>query len=159
MNISDKVTNVKVAGLGGMGVLKAALILGELLFEEGCDVKKAEVHGMAQRGGSVSSDVRFGKEVVSPIIPEKETDYLISLEPEWSDVFIDTLREGGVLISPKDIDVTKLPTAKALNIALLGVFSKYLDVSEERWLEIIAKFFPAKLKDSNEVAFKLGRNS
>lgn len=159
MNVSEKVTNVKVAGLGGMGVLKAALILGELLFEEGCDVKKAEVHGMAQRGGSVSSDVRFGKEVISPIIPEKETDFLISLEPEWSDVFADTLREGGVLISPKNIDLEKLPTAKALNIALLGVFSKYLDIPEERWLEVFAKFFPPKLANSNEAAFKLGRNS
>lgn len=159
MNVSEKITNVKVAGLGGMGVLKAALILGELLFEEGCDVKKAEVHGMAQRGGSVSSDVRFGREVVSPIIPENETDFLISLEPEWSDVFKDTLREGGVLISPSDIDAGKLPNAKALNVALLGVFSKYLDIPEARWLEVIAKFFPQKLAESNEAAFKLGRNS
>ncbi|MBR6389356.1 MAG: 2-oxoacid:acceptor oxidoreductase family protein [Opitutales bacterium] len=159
MKISDKITNVKVAGLGGMGVLKAALILGELLFEEGFDVKKAEVHGMAQRGGSVSSDVRFGKKVLSPIIPENETDFLLSLEPEWSDVFKDTLREGGVVISPADIDTSKLPTAKALNIAILGAFSKHLDIPEKRWLETIAKFFPAKLAASNEAAFKLGRNS
>ena len=64
-----EITNIRIAGLGGMGVLKATLILGEVLFEEGFDVKKAEVHGMAQRGGSVSSDVRFGKRVKSPMIP------------------------------------------------------------------------------------------
>ena len=50
----EKTTNIRTAGLGGMGVLKASLILSELLFEEGYDVKKAEVHGMSQRGGSIS---------------------------------------------------------------------------------------------------------
>ena len=69
--MEDKVTNIRIAGLGGMGVLKASLVLSELLFECGYDVKKAEVHGMSQRGGSISSDVRFGKKVISPMIPEK----------------------------------------------------------------------------------------
>ena len=73
--MQDKITNVRIAGLGGMGVLKASLILGELLFECGYDVKKAEVHGMSQRGGSKSSDVRFGKKVVSPMIPDGKIDF------------------------------------------------------------------------------------
>ena len=51
--MEDKVTNIRIAGLGGMGVLKASLVLSELLFECGYDVKKAEVHGMSQRGGSI----------------------------------------------------------------------------------------------------------
>lgn len=76
--MQDKITNVRIAGLGGMGVLKASLILGELLFECGYDVKKAEVHGMSQRGGSISSDVRFGKKVVSPMIPDGKIDFLLS---------------------------------------------------------------------------------
>ena len=155
----EKITNVKIAGLGGMGVLKAAQILSELLFEEGYDVKKAEVHGMAQRGGSVASDVRFGKKVFSPIIPEGKIDFLLSLEPEWSDVFQDSLSGKGILISPKDFDVTNLPTSKAINVAILGVLSKHMSFSEEKWLSVIAKFFPEKLKESNEQAFKLGRNS
>ena len=79
--MQDKITNIRIAGLGGMGVLKASLILSELLFECGYDVKKAEVHGMSQRGGSISSDVRFGKKVVSPMIPEKKIDFLLSLAP------------------------------------------------------------------------------
>ena len=155
----DRTINVKVAGLGGMGVLKAALILGELMFEEGFDVKKAEVHGMSQRGGSVASDVRFGREVVSPIIPENSTDFLLSLEPEWSDVHKSSMAEGGVVISANDIDASKLASRKALNVALLGMLSRHFDIPEERWLETLKKFFPEKLHASNEAAFKLGRNS
>lgn len=156
---ADKTVNVKIAGLGGMGVLKAALILGEVMFEEGFDVKKAEVHGMSQRGGSVASDVRFGKEVVSPIIPENEADYLVSLEPEWSDVYKATLAKDGVVVSPSDIDAEKLPSKKALNVAMLGVLSKYFDIPEARWLATLEKLFPAKLHESNKAAFLLGRNS
>lgn len=155
----DRTINVRVAGLGGMGALKAALILGEVMFAEGLDVKKAEVHGMSQRGGSVASDVRFGKEVVSPIIPEKSLDFLVSLEPEWSDVHKVSLAENGVVISPADIDIEKLANKKALNVALIGVLSKYFDVPESRWFEVLRNVFPEKLHASNETAFLLGRNS
>ena len=54
------VVNVIVAGLGGQGAIKASDILADVAFRAGRDVKKAEVHGMSQRGGSVTSDVRFG---------------------------------------------------------------------------------------------------
>jgi len=157
--MEDKVVNIRIAGLGGMGVLKASLILGELLFEEGYDVKKAEVHGMAQRGGSISSDVRFGKKVISPMIPEKQIDFLLSLEPEWSDEHKVFLKPDGVCISPADFDASNLKSAKAVNVAALGVLSKYLDIPENRWLETLAKFFPEKLHAANEEAFKIGRNS
>jgi len=55
-----------VAGLGGQGVLKASGILADTAFRAGLDVKKSEIHGMSQRGGSVSSDVRFGDRVFRP---------------------------------------------------------------------------------------------
>lgn len=153
-----EITNIRIAGLGGMGVLKATLILGEVLFEEGFDVKKAEVHGMAQRGGSVSSDVRFGKRVKSPMIPARQVDYLLSLEPEWSDAHKVDLREGGIVISPSDFDVSKLPNVKGLNVAALGVLSKHLDyIPRERWESVLHKLFPEKLWESNDIAFKLGR--
>ena len=155
----EKITNIRIAGLGGMGVLKASLILSELLFEEGYDVKKAEVHGMSQRGGSISSDVRFGKKVQSPMIREKQIDFLLSLEPEWSDTHIQSLAPNGIRISPEDFDVSKLKSAKAVNVAALGVLSKHLDIAEEKWLDILKKFFPEKLHEANEDAFKLGRNS
>ena len=60
------VTNIVIAGLGGQGVLKASDILADAAFRAGFDVKKSEIHGMSQRGGSVTSDVRFGGEVLQP---------------------------------------------------------------------------------------------
>ena len=157
--MGDTITNVRIAGLGGMGVLKASLILSELLFECGYDVKKAEVHGMSQRGGSISSDVRFGKKVVSPMIPEKKIDFLLSLAPEWSDAHMASLAPGGVALSANSIDLSKLKSSKAVNVAVLGMLSKKLDIPREKWLEVIGKFFPQKLREANEAAFVLGENS
>ncbi len=76
----NKVTNILMAGVGGQGTLLASEILSEVLMQAGYDVKKAEVHGMAQRGGSVVSHVRFGKKVYSPIIPEGDADVLFGFE-------------------------------------------------------------------------------
>jgi len=151
--------NIRIAGLGGMGVLKATLILGEVLFQEGYDVKKAEVHGMAQRGGSVSSDVRYGKQTVrSPMIPAGQLDALLSLEPEWSDAHIPDLRPGGIYISPATFDAAKLPNSKSANVAALGALSKHLpQIPLARWTEVLHKTFPQKLWAANEAAFKLGR--
>ena len=73
--------NIKIAGLGGMGVLSASHVLAETLFLAGYDVKKAEVHGMSQRGGSVASDIRFGTRILSPMIPVGEVDFLLALAP------------------------------------------------------------------------------
>ena len=72
--------NIKIAGLGGMGVLSAAEVLARTVFNSGRDVKKAEVHGMSQRGGSVASEVRIapeGSSIQSPMIPFGEVDYLV----------------------------------------------------------------------------------
>ena len=74
---NNKVTNIVVAGLGGQGVLTATDIVADVAVSAGLDVKKSELHGMSQRGGSVSSDVRFGKQVFSPMVPEGEADYLV----------------------------------------------------------------------------------
>ncbi|MDT8440948.1 MAG: indolepyruvate oxidoreductase subunit beta [Desulfuromonadales bacterium] len=74
------VTNILMAGVGGQGTLLASEILSEVLMLAGHDVKKAEVHGMAQRGGSVVSHVRFGSRVFSPTIPEGEADILFGFE-------------------------------------------------------------------------------
>jgi hypothetical protein len=74
------VTNILVAGVGGQGVILASDIMADTFLEAGYDVKKSEVHGMAQRGGSVSSHVRFGEKVYSPIIKMGEVDYLCVME-------------------------------------------------------------------------------
>ena len=82
----QKVVNITVAGLGGQGVLTVTDIIAEVMFRAGFDVKKSEVHGMSQRGGSVSSEVRYGKEVASPMVPEGESDFLIVMEPTQVEV-------------------------------------------------------------------------
>jgi indolepyruvate ferredoxin oxidoreductase beta subunit len=74
------VTNILVAGVGGQGVILASDIMADTFLEAGYDVKKSEVHGMAQRGGAVSSHVRFGETVYSPIIKMGDADYLFMTE-------------------------------------------------------------------------------
>jgi indolepyruvate ferredoxin oxidoreductase, beta subunit len=82
----DRVYNVLIVGVGGQGIILASDVLGRVAARHGYDVKKNEIHGMAQRGGSVSSHVRFGKTVNSPIIKMGEADVLLSFEQ------IETLR-------------------------------------------------------------------
>ncbi len=67
-----------LSGVRGQGTILASNILGQVLLNAGYDVKKAEVHGMAQRGGDVTTHFRFGEKVFSPLIKEGEVDYLIS---------------------------------------------------------------------------------
>lgn len=153
------VTNVVVAGLGGQGVLKASDILGEAVFRAGHDVKKAEVHGMSQRGGSVNTDVRFGEKVWSPMAPDGEADILLVLSPDQVEPNRPRLREGGVLIPPDAVDASQLENKKSLNVALLGVLSAHLDIDEELWLAAIRANLPEKVHEVNERAFRLGRQS
>ncbi len=78
--MSDKITNILLVGVGGQGILLASEILAETFMLAGFDVKKSEIHGMSQRGGSVVSHVRFGREVSSPTVPEGEGDILFGFE-------------------------------------------------------------------------------
>jgi len=154
---NDKVTNVVFAGLGGQGVLKASDIMAEVAFAADYDVKKSEIHGMSQRGGSVTSDVRFGAEVASPMVPVGQADYLVVLAPDQVENNRPVLRSGGVLISPDNIDQEQLPHQRSINVALLGVLSQHFDIDEKLWLQIIRQNLPEKLHDMNEKAFALGR--
>src|SRR5271157_3333466 len=101
--MSDRVINIVVAGLGGQGVLTASDILTEAAFAAGCDVKKADVHGMSQRGGSVRSDVRFGPRVYSPMVTAGEADFLVVLSEDQVEPHRDVLRSGGTLLTPAAI--------------------------------------------------------
>lgn len=76
----DRLFNVTLVGVGGQGILLTSDILALAAMNAGLDVKKSEIHGMSQRGGSVISQVRFGTHVHSPIIPEGESDILVSFE-------------------------------------------------------------------------------
>ncbi|HUJ11684.1 MAG TPA: indolepyruvate oxidoreductase subunit beta [Verrucomicrobiae bacterium] len=153
----NHVTNVVIAGLGGQGVLKASGIVSDAAFRSGFDVKQSELHGMSQRGGSVSSDVRFGKEVFSPMVPNGEADYLVVVAPDQIELNRPQLRSGGLLIGPEAVDATKLTNKKSLNVALLGVLSRHLEIAETVWRDAIRAAFPEKLHAANLQAFALGR--
>jgi indolepyruvate ferredoxin oxidoreductase beta subunit len=154
----EKTINVKFAGLGGQGVIRASDILAEAAFRAGKDVKKSELHGMSQRGGSVSSDVRFGAQVWSPMIPDGEADYLVVISPDQVDNNLPALKKGGVLIRPEMIDEDALPNKKSLNVALLGALSKMLPLPEAVWLDALRDSFKPEFFPANEKAFQLGRS-
>lgn len=90
------ITNILVAGIGGQGVMTAADILAESALLLGMDVKKTEVAGMAQRGGVVTSHVRFGPRVHSPSIASGEADLLVAFEPAEALRWINHLKGRGV---------------------------------------------------------------
>ncbi len=96
--MQDKVTNVFISGVGGQGILLASEVLAEVALARGLDVKKSEVHGMAQRGGSVVSHVRFGEKVYSPVIAEREADLLVSFEKMEALRWIHFLAPGGTVV-------------------------------------------------------------
>jgi indolepyruvate ferredoxin oxidoreductase, beta subunit len=157
MDPERKVANIVVAGLGGQGVLTASDIVAAAAFRCGFDVKKSELHGMSQRGGSVASDVRFGEKVLSPMIPPGEADFLVVLDPGQVENNRGQLRDGGILIAPDAIEEDKLRSKKSLNVALVGVLSARLDLPETAWLEAIRANLPDRLHAANLQAFALGR--
>ena len=153
------VTNVVFAGLGGQGVIKASDIFADAVFRAGHDVKKAEIHGMSQRGGSVTSDVRYGPEVLSPMVPRGEADFLVVLAPSEIEVTRAMLRPGGLLVPPDAVEESRLANRRTLNVALLGVLAGHLDLPEEHWLAAIRAALPERLHAVNEKAFRTGRET
>ncbi|HEX7492551.1 MAG TPA: indolepyruvate oxidoreductase subunit beta [Candidatus Limnocylindrales bacterium] len=153
------VTNVVLAGLGGQGVIKASDILADAALRAGLDVKKSEIHGMSQRGGSVTSDVRFGADVLSPMVPRGEADFLVILASSEVEVARPLLRAGGVLLSPDLIPEADLPNKRSLNVALLGALSCYIEIPVEVLLAAVKAALPERLHEVNERAFQLGRQS
>ncbi len=96
--MSERVTNLLLVGVGGQGILLASEILSETFMLAGFDVKKSEIHGMSQRGGSVVSHVRYGREVFSPIVPEGEGDILFGFEIMETCRYLPLLKPGGTVV-------------------------------------------------------------
>ncbi len=96
--MKPKSLNFVLVGVGGQGTLLASDVLAELGMRLGYDVKKAEVHGMSQRGGSVVSHLRWGEQVFAPVIARGEADFLIAFEKLEAARFIELLRPGGIVL-------------------------------------------------------------
>jgi len=89
---------ILLAGVGGQGVLRASDILCHVFMAAGLDVKKSEVHGMAQRGGCVTSHVRYGEKVHSPLAKKNDIDILVSFERMDTLRYLDYVKESGTVI-------------------------------------------------------------
>ncbi|MDO4753548.1 MAG: indolepyruvate oxidoreductase subunit beta [Bacillota bacterium] len=105
------VQNILLCGVGGQGIILASKILSAGLIDAGFDVKMSEVHGMAQRGGSVTTQVRYGEEVFSPIIGEGQADVLVSFESMETAKWIQFLKKGGKVL----INDFQIPSAPILS--------------------------------------------
>lgn len=108
------ITNVLIVGVGGQGTILASRVLAGVLQREGLDVKVSEIHGMAQRGGSVVTQVRFGSKVSSPIIPQSEANIILAFEKLEALRWIDSLKEDGyILVNDQRIDPMPVVTGVA----------------------------------------------
>jgi indolepyruvate ferredoxin oxidoreductase beta subunit len=96
--VNIKTTSVLFSGVGGQGIILASKILAQCAFTEGLMVKECELHGMAQRGGSVISHVRFGSEVYSPLIPLGKADFLVAMEELEGLRYVPYLKSGAYII-------------------------------------------------------------
>ena len=91
-------TNIMIVGVGGQGTLLTSRIIGKAALEQGFDVKISEVHGMAQRGGSVVTFVRFGDKVSEPVVEEGQADLVIAFERLEALRYAHFLKKDGVLV-------------------------------------------------------------
>lgn len=97
--MNQSVKSIMIVGVGGQGTLLASRLLGNAIMQQNYDVKVSEVHGMSQRGGSVVTYVRYGKEVSSPVIDKGEADYIVSFEKLEAARWLNYLKKDGKLIT------------------------------------------------------------
>lgn len=137
------VKNIMIVGVGGQGTLLTSRILGGLAIAGGYDVKLSEVHGMAQRGGSVVTFVRYGDQVAEPIVEEGQADVIIAFERLEALRYAHFLKKDGVLIV-NDWRIDPMPV-------VIGN-AKY----PEHILEDLEKEYKVYKVDATEEAKKLG---
>ena len=127
--MADMTTSVVLAGVGGQGILLASEIVAQAAVAAGFDVKTNEVHGMAQRGGSVIAQIRYGKEVFSPLVPKGTAKILGSLERIECLRYVDYLADNGVAV---------VSDQKIVPVTASTGGTPYPEVDEQT----LAKFFP-----------------
>lgn len=178
--------NILIVGVGGQGTLLASRVLGKYALDEGYDVKLSEVHGMAQRGGSVMTYVRIGEKIASPIIDEGQADLILAFEKLEALRYLHYLKpEGEVLYSTQEIMPMPVVTgaaeypqgieallpgtgvdalalaleagnAKATNSVMLGALCKKMGLDRQAFEEALLASIPQKTIDMNKKAFELG---
>jgi indolepyruvate ferredoxin oxidoreductase beta subunit len=157
--IKQQTYNVLFCGTGGQGVLTAAEICAIAAMECGYHVKKSEVHGMAQRGGSVESHLRFGKKIFSPLIQIGNADYLVCFHAGEAKRMEMYVKKGGLSFLPFLISKDFQPSEKRFgNTYYLGMLSAFLPLTEESWQSALSKQLKRYLVE-NKTAFLEGRTA
>ena len=181
--------DILIVGVGGQGTLLASRVLGKYAIDQGYDVKLSEVHGMAQRGGSVMTYVRIGKKIASPIIDEGGADLILAFEKLEALRYAHYLKEGGtILYSTQEIMPMPVVTgaaeypqgieqrlggtpvdaltlalqagnAKAANSVMLGALCKKMNFDRTAFEQALLANIPQKTADMNKCAFALGYNA
>ncbi|RKZ31210.1 indolepyruvate oxidoreductase subunit beta [bacterium] len=128
--MNNEVFSVFITGVGGQGILLASELLSEVARTAGKDVKKSEVHGMAQRGGSVVGHVRFGAKVASPLITDGEADVILAFEKLEALRHINALKPGGKIIVNEQ-EIAPAPVAAGLMEYPTDVWGRIVAVSSD----------------------------
>jgi len=182
--------NIMLVGVGGQGTILASKLLTLGLLGHGYDVRMSEIHGMSQRGGSVSSQIRYGDHVNCPVIEEGAVDLIIAFEKLEALRYLPYLKpEGTVVVNDYRIDpsgvlsqqyeypsnvlerlkhavsTVVVPASKiaeemglprAMNIILLGIIAKQMELGDIDWHQIIADNVRAQYVEANQAAFDRG---
>ncbi len=184
-------TDILIVGVGGQGTLLASRVLGKMAESLGYDVKLSEVHGMAQRGGSVVTHVRYGDKVFAPVIDDGSADVILAFEKLEALRWMSRLKKNGRMFIgsqeiapmpvitgaeayPADIEqrilaavpdavfvdalslATAAGSAKAVNIVLLGVMAKHMNIDKQAFQNAIKDTVPPKFVELNLDAFEKG---
>lgn len=178
--------DILIVGVGGQGTLLASRVLGKYALDKGFDVKLSEVHGMAQRGGSVMTYVRIGNKIASPIIDEGRADLILAFEKLEALRYAHFLKEGGeILYSTQEIMPMPVVTgaaeypqgiesllhgtgvdalalalqagnSKAANSVMLGALCKKMGLDRQAFESALLASIPQKTIEMNKKAFELG---
>lgn len=138
------VKSILLVGVGGQGTILVSKILSQGLVEKGYDVKMSEIHGMSQRGGSVTTQIKFGKKVYSPSIGREEADILVSFEKLEAARYLEFLKKDGMLIVNNE-EIHPLPVISGLAEYPKGIIE-----------EIASKVNNIKIIEAAKMAEKLG---
>ncbi len=138
------VKNIMLVGVGGQGTILTSKILSKGFVEYGYDVKMAEIHGMSQRGGTVTTQIRYGEKVYSPVIEKGTADIIVAFEKSESLRFLEYLKKDGILVinnhEIKPVTVT------------IGM-SEYPEKLEEVYADAVDKVY---FIDADIIAKKIG---
>lgn len=146
-----QIYNILFCGTGGQGVLKASEVCGVAALKAGYRVKKSEVHGMAQRGGSVESHLRFGQDVASPLIMPHQADFLVSFFAAESDRLRHFLKDGGIDLTRFLEQAGQLQDKRFVNTFFLGILAARLPIDKKFWFEAIEEVVGKRVEENKKV--------